>query len=102
LFRDFGILASNLVELGGVAQQADPEFAQAFGSNNTKIGLARVCRLDKTRNNGSESHFVVGCGEILWQDTRERESKDGELGGQVGAGYDCLSVRSPLGVEVTN
>ncbi|TCD69748.1 hypothetical protein EIP91_006284 [Steccherinum ochraceum] len=28
LFRDFGILAANLVELGGLGRQADPAFAQ--------------------------------------------------------------------------
>jgi len=44
LFRDFGILARNLVELGGVARQADPDFVRAFGSNRSMVSLAKVSK----------------------------------------------------------
>jgi hypothetical protein len=44
LFRDFGILACNLVELGGVARQADPDFVRAFGSNRSIVSLAKVSK----------------------------------------------------------
>jgi hypothetical protein len=42
LFRDFGILANNLVELTGLAKQADPNFEQTFGPNRYLVSLAHV------------------------------------------------------------
>ncbi len=40
LYRDFGILASNLVELGGVARQADERFEDAY--KRSIVSLAKV------------------------------------------------------------
>ncbi|KAI0752906.1 ribonuclease H-like domain-containing protein [Daedaleopsis nitida] len=40
LFRDFGLLSANLVELGGLARQADPTFSQTF--NRSIVALAKV------------------------------------------------------------
>lgn len=40
LFRDYGILARNLVELGAVARQVDPSFAKAH--KRSIVSLAKV------------------------------------------------------------
>ncbi|KAI0717859.1 ribonuclease H-like domain-containing protein [Cerioporus squamosus] len=40
LFRDFGLLPAGLVELGGLARQADPTFSQSF--NRSIVALAKV------------------------------------------------------------
>ena len=40
LFRDYGILASNLVELGALACQVDESFASTF--NRPIVSLAKV------------------------------------------------------------
>jgi hypothetical protein len=40
LFRDYGILAANLVELGGVANQVDPSFAAKY--RRQKVALAKM------------------------------------------------------------
>ncbi|KAI0689752.1 ribonuclease H-like domain-containing protein [Cerioporus squamosus] len=40
LFRDFGLLPAGLVELGGLARQADPTFSQSF--NRSNVALAKV------------------------------------------------------------
>jgi hypothetical protein len=49
LFRDYGILARNLVELGALARQADPSSTQAFASEDgrrrTIVSLAKVGRV---------------------------------------------------------
>ena len=45
LFRDFGIVASNLVELSAMAKQADPGFEQSFGPNRMLVSLAKVSTL---------------------------------------------------------
>ena len=41
LFRDYGILAQNLVELGALAMVADP----AAKCRRKMVSLAKVCRL---------------------------------------------------------
>lgn len=40
LFRDFGICARNLVELGALARHVDPSFAATY--NRAIVGLANV------------------------------------------------------------
>ncbi|KAK7683603.1 hypothetical protein QCA50_013441 [Cerrena zonata] len=40
LFNDFGIIANNLVELGGLAQQADPTFKDTY--NRSIVSLAKM------------------------------------------------------------
>ena len=52
LFRDYGILASNLVELGALACQADERFATTF--NRPIVSLAKVVSycLHKTLDKG--------------------------------------------------
>ncbi|KAH9927542.1 ribonuclease H-like domain-containing protein [Amylocystis lapponica] len=43
LFRDFGIVASNLVELGAFAQKADPAFSSVY--RRSIVSLARMVEL---------------------------------------------------------
>lgn len=43
LFQDFGIEASNLVELGGLAHQADPAFASTH--SRKIVSLAKMTNL---------------------------------------------------------
>lgn len=52
LFRDFGILPANLVELGALARQADPAFSQHF--KRSIVALAKVIEryTGKTLNKG--------------------------------------------------
>ncbi|KAI0800052.1 ribonuclease H-like domain-containing protein [Fomes fomentarius] len=52
LFRDFGILPANLVELGVLARQADPAFSQHF--KRSIVALAKVIEryTGKTLNKG--------------------------------------------------
>ena len=52
LWRDFGILANNLVELGGLAQQADPAFHTTY--KRSLVSLARMVDmyLDKSIDKG--------------------------------------------------
>jgi ribonuclease D len=54
LFRDYGILASNLVELGALACQVDESFASTF--NRPIVALAKVVSycLQKTLDKGAE------------------------------------------------
>ncbi len=54
LFRDYGILASNLVELGALACQVDESFASTF--NRPIVALAKVVSycLHKTLDKGAE------------------------------------------------
>ncbi|RDX45534.1 ribonuclease H-like protein [Lentinus brumalis] len=40
LFRDYGLLAAGLVELGGLARQADPTFSQSF--KRSIVALAKI------------------------------------------------------------
>jgi hypothetical protein len=42
LFRDFGVLSNNLVELTGLARQADTNFNETFGADRTLVSLAHV------------------------------------------------------------
>lgn len=53
LFKDFGIAANNLAELGGVARQADPTFSDAY--NRSIVSLAKMIDryLDKSIDKGS-------------------------------------------------
>ncbi|KAK7683602.1 hypothetical protein QCA50_013440 [Cerrena zonata] len=52
LLRDFGIRANNLVELGGLAQQADPRFSSIY--NRSMVSLAKMADmyLNKTLDKG--------------------------------------------------
>ena len=56
LFNDFGIVARNLVELGGLAQQADKKFVDIVGSRRQIVALATVVH--------TYTHKVLGKGPV--------------------------------------